>query len=58
MRDPSHKALKKVMRPDLAEEDYENSTMAYVELHGGAVACVKGSSNDLVSDPSANLCCV
>ncbi|CAE7038706.1 unnamed protein product, partial [Symbiodinium sp. KB8] len=31
-------------------EDYENSTMAYVELHGGAVACVKGSSNDLVSD--------
>lgn len=31
-------------------EDYENSTMAYVELHGGAVACVRGSSNDLVSD--------
>ena len=27
--------------------------MAYVELHGGAVACVRGSSNDLVSAPSA-----
>ncbi|CAE7276575.1 unnamed protein product [Symbiodinium natans] len=32
------------------EEDYENSSMAYVELHGDAVACVKGLTSDLVTD--------
>eukprot|EP00439_Symbiodinium_sp_Y106_P014738 s3506_g2.t1 len=32
------------------EQDFENDTMAYVELHGDTVACVKGSSADLPSD--------
>jgi len=32
------------------QEDYENSSMAYVELHGDAVACVKGPTGDLVTD--------
>ena len=31
-------------------QDYENSSMAYVELHGDAVACVKGPTGDLVTD--------
>ena len=34
----------------LPQQDYENSSMAYVELHGDAVACVKGLTSDLVTD--------
>ena len=31
-------------------QDYENDTLAYVELHGDPVACVRGKSSDLAGD--------
>ena len=38
-----------IVQPEEAQ-DYENRTMAYVELHGETVACLMGNSGDLPSD--------